>query len=350
MTGRRLLLVIIAIGAVACASDETNVATTAARPPTSSDPSSAATSLATSGTVATPDDAAAELCSRTEGAPAGAVVNSDLDEASGLVASRVHPGVFWSHNDGPDGRVFAMGSDGADLGVHPLVGEGFVDFEDVAIVSGSDGDDLLLADLGDNRLERSSIRIHRFAEPDPAAPGPVDDVEILEYVYPDRPHNAETLLVDEANDRIVIVTKEQTDGTAAPEGLGPTEPSLVFEGALGDASEAAIELTPVATIDMPALERRTALSPGHPAGLLGAAGVPTGGDVSADGQLVAIRTYETVWLWGRDDGQTVAEALTSRPCEVATILERQGEAVGFDGDGLVTLGEGVNQPLNVIGR
>lgn len=350
MIGRHLLLAAIAIGAVACASDEANVGTTAVRAPTSSGPSSATSSLAANGTVATPDDAAAELCSRTDGAPAGAIANSDLDEASGLVASRAHPGVFWSHNDGPDGRVFAIGPDGADLGVHPLAGEGFVDIEDVAIVSGSDGDDLLLADIGDNGLERSSIRIHRVAEPDPAAPGPIDDVEVLEYVYPDRPHNAETLLVDEANDRIVIVTKEQTAGTAAPDGLGPTEPSLVFEGALGGASGATIELSPVGTIDMPALERRTTVSPGHPAGLFGAAGVPTGGDVSVDGRLVAVRTYETVWLWSRDDDQTVAAALASRPCEVAAILERQGEAVGFAGDGLVTLGEGVNQPLNVIGR
>ena len=345
MTVRLLLLVIAAVSAASCTRDDTNaVATTVVQPPSSL----STTSVTAPGT--SPVDLAAELCGRTGSAPSGQVANDDLDEASGLVASRTHPGVLWSHNDGPDGRVFALGSDGDNLGVHSLPGLGSVDVEDIAIVSGANGDDLLLADIGDNGLERSSIQVVRFAEPDPTLTEPIDDVEVLTYVYPDRPHNAETLLVDEANDRIVIVTKEQTEGTAAPDGLGPTEPAIVFEGALERTAGATTELTMAGTIDMPALERRTAASPIHPAALFGAAGVPTGGDVHSDGSLVAIRTYETVWVWERDGERTVAEALTGRPCEVATILERQGEAVAFDGDGLVTVGEGVNQPLNRIGR
>ena len=345
MTVRLLLLVIAAVSAASCTRDATNaVATTADRPPSSLSTTSAAAP------AASPAGLADELCSRTGSAPSGQVANDDLDEASGLVASRTHPGVLWSHNDGPDGRIFALDSDGDNLGVHSLPGVGIVDAEDIAIVSGVNGDDLLLADVGDNGLERSSIQVVRFAEPDPTLSEPIDEVEVLTYVYPDRPHNAETLLVDEANDRIVIVTKEQTEGTAAPAGLGPTEPAIVFEGALESAAGATTELTMVGTIDMPALERRTAASPTHPAGLFGAAGVPTGGDVHSDGSLIALRTYETVWVWEREAERTVADALAGRPCEVATILERQGEAVAFDGDGLVTVGEGVNQPLNQIGR
>jgi hypothetical protein len=74
-------------------------------------------------------------------------------------------------------------------------------------------------------------------------------------------------------------------------------------------------------IDMPGLDERAYRSPRHPAGLLGAAGVPTGGDVSADGSLIALRTYETVWLWSRLETQSVAEALLGEPCEIKAAFE-----------------------------
>ena len=61
------------------------------------------------------------LCSGAEVDATGTVANVALNEASGLVASRTNPGVLWSHNDGGERPgVFALGLDGADLGVHPL--------------------------------------------------------------------------------------------------------------------------------------------------------------------------------------------------------------------------------------
>ena len=311
-----------------------------------SDPSDQPPTTATVGTRPLADGEAAAICARTGVELLGDVANDDLLEASGLVASRAHPGVFWSHNDSGDGGVFAIGADGADLGFFPLAGHEIIDLEDIAIAAAGDGFDLFLADIGDNLEQRDSIRIYRFAEPDPTTPAPLDGVEVLEFVYPDRPHNAETLLIDEAADQLVIVTKEQVAQSDPPEGTGPTAPSVVFEGTFEGHGDGPVQLVEAATIDTPELETRT--EGFHPLSILGFGGVATGGDVAPDGSLVAIRTYETVWLWPRQVGQTVAEAFTSEPCEVTTALEVQGEALAFVGDRLVTVGEGAHPPLNQL--
>jgi hypothetical protein len=301
-----------------------------------------------------PSDQAAALCARPGTQRWGTVGSEDLVEASGLVASRTHPGVLWSHNDaGDDPGVFAIGSDGFDIGFHALDVDGVTDLEDIALGRNGDIDVLYLADIGDNGATRDSVRVYRFAEPDPAIVAPITEFEVLEFVYPDRPHNAETLLVDDANRRLVIVTKEQApDADGRPNRVGHTEPSFIFEGPLDGLldGEGPIELTAVGSVDTPQLETLTVSDSPHPATALGFGGVPTGGDVSPSGALVALRTYEAVWLWPREPGQGVAEAFQNEPCQVTSVPEPQGEAVAFVDDGLVTLGEGVNPPLNRLGK
>jgi hypothetical protein len=317
--------------------------------PTGADTDPEATAVPSSVESERPRADAPALCSGAEVAVTGAVENNALGEASGLVASRTHPGVLWSHNDGgARPGIFALGLDGSDLGFHPLSVE-VVDVEDMAIAGGATGDDIYLGDIGDNGEERRSIAVLRFPEPDPAAPGEIAVVERFEFSYPDRPHNAETLLVDDVNDVIVIVTKEQEDGLdGAPDPLGGTETSYVFEGRLDVPGPA--ELVPVGTIDTTLLEARVDDPLPHPSSLLGFGGVPTGGDVSADGTLVALRTYEAIWLWPRQDGQRVSDAFRAQPCAVASAGEIQGEAIAFAGEALVTLGEGVGQPIHRIAR
>lgn len=74
----------------------------------------------------------------------------------------------------------------------------------------------------------------------------------------------------------------------------------------------------------------------------------TGGDVSPDGSLVALRTYGQVLVWDRAPGQSVADALAGRACQAPAPAELQGEALAFtpDGRGYATLSEGVNPALN----
>jgi hypothetical protein len=316
----------------------TATASTNARPTTATEPSTTS-----SVPPIAAGDPARRWCDRTGTERLGTVVNPAVVEASGIVASRTTPGVFWLHNDGDDARVFAVDASGRTLATYD-VGADVSDLEDIAIWAGPDGDELLLADIGDNGARRDRVRIVRFAEPDPSESGSIEAFTIDEFRYPDRPHNAEALLVDDRNDRIVIVTKEQARSNGAIDPLGATLPSFVFEGALG--GDGVTELDASGQIDTPLLESLTVIVEPHPATGLGFGGVPTGGDVSADGSLVALRTYETAWLWDRGAGDSVAEALATTPCQLTTVLESQGEAIAFDTDSLVTIGEGEQRSLH----
>ena len=249
--------------------------TTANTGSTTSSPTTAdTTSTSPAPAPDTPETRALELCSSRQPFVLGQVENPTLNEASGLVASRRHPEVLWTHNDGSGAGLFGLGIDGTDLGFHPLVIDGARDVEDIAVVSGPHGDDILLADIGDNGARRPGIRIYRFAEPNPSVIAPITDVQVLDFTYPDRPHNAEVLLVDESNNRIVLVTKEQQQVDGLPPELGPTAPAFIFEGPLDGESGEPIVLTAAGTLDAPLLETRTVSTTPSPSACSASAGCP----------------------------------------------------------------------------
>ena len=359
LAGRRGLLWAagVAIMLAACADggdeplvppDPTDISTTVA-------PTIGSTGAPSTSPVGSPS-AAAEMCARRGVDTLATIEDPLLHEISGIAASRRHPGIVWVANDGSVDELVAVGLDGAVVGVHPLqVTEQhpFDDVEDLALLGGEDGDELVLADIGDNGADRETIRIARVREPDPAHEAPLD-VEIVTFTYPDRPHNAEALLVDDAFERMVVVTKEQAradDGSL--DEFGATLPSMVFEGPLRPTAEGSpVELTLVGTLDTVALEDRTTAPLPHPVSVLGFGGVPTGGDVSPDGSLIALRTYEAVWVWPRGSGETVAKSLVrlddAVPCQVATAVERQGEAVTFVGGRVLTISEGRSPAIHLL--
>ncbi len=74
----------------------------------------------------------------------------------------------------------------------------------------------------------------------------------------------------------------------------------------------------------------------------------TGGDVSGDGSVVALRTYHQIVMWPRPPGTNLAEAFDNEPCEAPTAAERQGESLTFaaDDDSYLTISEGRHPPIN----
>jgi hypothetical protein len=128
---------------------------------------------------------------------AGRLVAPVLAESSGLIASRKHPGVFWTHNDsGNPPELYAIRQDGTLLRTVRVDAEN-IDWEDIAI---DEAGRLLIADIGNNTRRRTEVLVHAVDEPDPAAAAvgreqPAKVKQTWRLTYPARPFDAECLFV-----------------------------------------------------------------------------------------------------------------------------------------------------------
>jgi hypothetical protein len=244
--------------------------------------------------------------------------NKSIGELSGLAS------------DGS--RMYAMNDGGTKLNVYVLSKDCKVertitnktdpfDVEDMARTK--DGT-FWLADTGDNGKKRDTVALHALA-PDGRA-------TLYRLSYPDGQHDAEALLMDQKGVPH-LVTKE------------PFGAAEVYKPAGELKSPGPTQLTKVASVDL-----KTTETPGGPTSIPHAIGtiLVTGGAVSADGTVVALRTYTDAYLYGAPDGDIVA-ALGREPVRVPLPNEPQGETIAFEPDGtLLTGSEGVGQPIRAI--
>jgi len=246
------------------------------------------------------------LCSRPERL---SVLPPELEEASGLAASRRHAGVLWMHNDsGGEPAVFAVDSTGAVLGRVRVTGAENVDWEDIAVGPCPAGECIYIADTGDNGERREVVTIYRVPEPDPAdkATSPAERFRLR---YPDGPRDAEALFVtpDTPDARVYLVSK------------GRTSPVTVYRAPTPLPAEATALLEPVA-----------ALTDGAQFGPL----YVTGAGATPDGRRVVVRTYVNLRLYRLDDDGLVP---IGAPVDLHGLAEPQGEAVDIRADGTVLL-------------
>jgi hypothetical protein len=257
----------------------------------------------------------------------------NLSEASGLCASHVTEGVFFTHNDsGESNDVYAFALDGSLVATLRLEGALSEDWEDIGVGPGPESGKsyLYVADIGDNdRIRTTSIVIERALEPELSASDRGRALslpfESLYFSYPDEPHNAETLLVDPVSGDFYIATKGDPDGARVYVARAPHSKTAI---------------TP--------LEYVTTLAFGRAP--LGGSPLATGGSVAPDGSALLIRTYDAVFWWRRAEGKTLGEALLGEPCPLRVADEQQGEGVTFGADALsyYTLGEGDEPALSRV--
>jgi len=241
-----------------------------------------------------------------------------------MAASRRHPGILWVHNDGADGRLFAIRTNGQTAAVFRLAAT-ITDLEDIAIGPGpaAGAPHLYVGDIGDNQGERRSIRVYRLPEPDlrPGTsarnPAELDGFDTIALRYADGPHDAEALCCDPRTGELFIATKQKRKSRlyVAPASrlTNGAEVSLVF-------------LREVPCADVSA------------------------GDISPAGQHLLLRRENAAWLWSCSPGETVAAAM-GKPARRVAVLgppeEANGEAIAWsaDGRGYYTLSEGKRQPI-----
>lgn len=137
------------------------------------------------------------------GAPsiAGRIESDDIDESSGLAASKCQDGVFWTHNDSDDGPfLYAIDTAGRRLGTWKVAGADNRDWEDIALYKDTSGKCfLLVGEIGNSAEEmRSELKIYRVEEPavDPGSrrtsrkeSATTLPADVLAFSYPDTPHS-----------------------------------------------------------------------------------------------------------------------------------------------------------------
>jgi hypothetical protein len=203
-----------------------------------------------------PTTADAQLCRQWSEAVRLGELQVQLTEASGLAASRQFPGRLYHINDsGETGKFFITGIDGKDTRAVRIDGFEPEDTEALSLgpCPGKDSISCLyICDIGDNDVKRKSIEIvvvdevRNFSQT-------VKPRSRLKLLYPDGPHDAESMAVHPNGD-IFILTKEN------PARLYKANPNVAQQ-----------TLTPVTT-----------LQPG---------GKPTDMAISDDGMRLLVLTY-----------------------------------------------------------
>lgn len=259
--------------------------------------------------------------------PSGTLADPAIVEASGVVASRLHPGVLWIHNDSGDGpRLYATRTDGEALGRFDLEDTDAVDFEDLAAAPCPDGGACLwVGDIGDHGGAARVRTVHVVPEPevdpsspaaDPGAP-PTLPIAVPWRVHLDpasTPADFESLFVRTEDDgAFALHLVEKIDGDRA----------RVFRAITRFEDDTPLVPEVIATLAAPGVpvERGRMI---------------TGGDLHPSGRRLVLRVYTGTFEYRLDADADLRGLGTLDPIQVALgpITERQGEAVGYDEDGL----------------
>lgn len=260
----------------------------------------------------------------------GNINSPEVNEASGIAASRLTAGVFWTHNDGSRNTIYAFKMNGELLASYNL-GKNPDDVEDIAVGPGPKAATqyLYVGDIGSNSATRQTLRIYRIEEPavnldwaaDPISAN-FQGVDTCRVSYPDGTFDAEAIMIDPIDRILFVVTKER--GTAR---LYSTPLANLADGV-------------IVALDFAGFVAMSQVS---------------GADISADGSMIVLRREEYAVGWLRSPGVSVAETLQGPSLSfpvVGTPTEPNGEAISFlpDNSGYITLSEGESQPVYFFKR
>jgi hypothetical protein len=235
------------------------------------------------------------------------LANPAITESSGIACSRVHPGVFWTHNDaGHEGRLYAFDLKGRDLGSCLLAGIDAFDWEDIASFTMDGKNYLLVGDIGNNGLHADVQLLYLVEEPplDPATGVKVKQVPVVQTInvaYEDRLRNCEALALDVTTRTVLIISKEKTPACVVYALPWPkNDPQKVFTA------------KKIATLKVPLV---------------------TAMDVSPDGRRAIVGTYRHAYEFSRAANETWDTAFSRKPVEVVLPVRRQGEGICYGPDG-----------------
>lgn len=265
----------------------------------------------------------------------GTIKSDEITESSGVVASRCNENVLWTHNDSGDGSfIYALDDRGKKLGTFRLPNAENIDWEDIATLKTARGECFLyVGDIGNNAVRRQTFQIYKVREPsvtnatdsDRKNPIQTQNAEKIEFAYPDKSHDAETLLIHPTSGEIYVLTKY----------LG--NPSGVYKLSAGYSLTNPNKLEKISDFTVPAV----------PNGFL------TGGDISPDGKRAVICDYLAAYeIELPESAENFDEIWQEKPLKIDLGARTQGEAVGYAADGasFYATSEKKNSPLILVRR
>ena len=225
-------------------------------------------------------------------------------EASGIAHAG---GVLWTHNDSDAPVLYGLDETGRGTRV-VVVGAAVRDWEDLASVPCGGDTCLYIADIGDNRASRERITLYEVPVPAPGSTS-TKPATAIHMRYPDRPHDAEALLVTRKIGTFII-TKE----------IPPRVYTFAASQDPGETGTLALFRT---------LNENVRI---------------TGAAASQDERWVALRSGRTLLLYTLDDFAKGGNAVR---VDLTGFREPQGEGIAFGGGGelyLVSEGGGKQAP------
>jgi hypothetical protein len=233
-------------------------------------------------------------------------------ELSGVAASQTNKGILYVHDDGNINTVYMTDKNGADLGKLMIDNLTTSDVEDIAVGPGPQNGKnyIYLADIGNNNLKASFATIYRFEEPvvtnvDKNTIVNITAFDKIKISYGSGKANAETIMVDPVTKDIYVLTKQNYK-------------SYIYKVAYPQTLNEIIPLKAQAILNFDLL---------------------TGGDISADGSEILLRSTGQIWYWKRAIGESVLQTLQKLPQDAPyAINEKQGEGICFsaNSDGYIT--------------
>jgi len=266
----------------------------------------------------------AQICS-TWSAPikAGFLDKKRLKEASGLGVSKQFSNRFYHHNDsGATGIFYVTDLSGAHTKEIIFTHDKVTDVEDVSVGPCATGQCIYLGDIGDNDLLRPSIDLWVIPETNQLS-NVTDTAKKITLTYPDRPHNAESLVVHPVTGDIYILTKE-LDKVAQR-----AQPAMLFKLPQSALGQSKVVLQAVANLDLPWINHNFEYH----------GQIATSMDISPNAKNLLVLTYDNAVEINLDkiinspsDTRTWKQDVDYKVLPLEKLLSQQ-EAVAYSSDG-----------------
>ena len=230
-----------------------------------------------------------------------------MKEISGMACSRQTPGYIWEHGDenlDSDRRILAIQPDGTQqMEVKVSTSSTRDDWEDIATGTYGGKNYIFIGAIGDNDLQfKDKYYIYYFEEPTITSGSTTITASEIVFGYPDnKAHNTETLMYDNVEQMFYIATK--VEGVCSLYKL-PFKTNYSGKQTLTKVCD---------------------LGNGSVFNLC------TGGDITPDGNWMAIKNKEYILLWERQGSESLSETAKRRPIQIAAYQEEaQGESLAWD--------------------